>query len=369
MALTGRVDSWQEKQLAGYIAKSVKGVKSLDNNIDINFTSNRPDYEIREEVQEAIANDIRLNREMIEVSVDNNVVTMEGTVGSLNAKRQAQSYAWTSGVKDVKSDGLKVADWAKDNYLKKKEYPIRSDEEIKQAVKTAFLYDPRVYSFNPEVSVTNGTVTLSGKVDNLKSKRAAEADTRNIVGVFSVLNNIKVRPELIPSNEELEDNVEDALFRDPYVERFGLTVAANNGVIYLSGKVDNSYEKYLAEDIASRTIGVLNVVNNIDVSTTSNYDFYYPYGWNTYYPSPYTSPDNYYTYSLNDPQIEQNIRDELWWSPFVTEDQVNVEVSNRVATLTGTVDSWDEREAATENAYEGGAFAVINRLDVTDETR
>ena len=159
------------------------------------------------------------------------------------------------------------------------------------------------------------------------------------------------------------------MFRAPYVERFGLSVSASNGIIYLSGEVDNSYEKYRAEDVATKVSGVLNVVNNIEASSVANYDYYYPYAWNSYYPSPYTSSDSYYTYGLNDYQIEKNIRDELWWSPFVNEGQVTVEVSNKIATLTGTVDSWNERDAATENAYEGGAFAVINKLEVQEETR
>jgi hypothetical protein len=32
--------------------------------------------------------------------------------------------------------------------------------------------------------------------------------------------------------------------------------------------------------------------------------------------------------------------------------------------LTGTIDSWSERLAATENALEGGAIAVYNQLRV-----
>lgn len=39
-------------------------------------------------------------------------------------------------------------------------------------------------------------------------------------------------------------------------------------------------------------------------------------------------------------------------------------VKDGVATLEGTVDSWSEREAATENAYEGGARTVKNFLMV-----
>jgi osmotically-inducible protein OsmY len=39
-------------------------------------------------------------------------------------------------------------------------------------------------------------------------------------------------------------------------------------------------------------------------------------------------------------------------------------VTNGIATLTGTVGSWSERQAATKNAYDGGATLVSNDLTV-----
>ena len=41
---------------------------------------------------------------------------------------------------------------------------------------------------------------------------------------------------------------------------------------------------------------------------------------------------------------------------------MTVSVQNGMARLTGTVDTWSERRAATENAYEGGATLVDNDL-------
>ncbi|MCB9865013.1 MAG: BON domain-containing protein, partial [Phycisphaerales bacterium] len=67
---------------------------------------------------------------------------------------------------------------------------------------------------------------------------------------------------------------------------------------------------------------------------------------------------------VDDLQVKQDIEDELFWSPFVDEDQVEVSVENGVATLRGTVDTLRERYNAGSNALEGGAQAVINRLQV-----
>ena len=84
---------------------------------------------------------------------------------------------------------------------------------------------------------------------------------------------------------------------------------------------------------------------------------YYVYGYDWYNHIP-TYPDK------TDFRIKQNIKDELWWSPYVDLDDVTITVDKGVATLTGTVDSWLEYGAAQDNAYEGGAVYVDNQLTV-----
>jgi HSP20 family molecular chaperone IbpA len=68
--------------------------------------------------------------------------------------------------------------------------------------------------------------------------------------------------------------------------------------------------------------------------------------------------------SKSDWRLKEDILDELFWSPFVDSDDVNVEVKDGRVTLTGTVDSWSEYNAAADNAYEGGAVYVDNDLVV-----
>ena len=48
----------------------------------------------------------------------------------------------------------------------------------------------------------------------------------------------------------------------------------------------------------------------------------------------------------------------------MNDDNLLLDTTDGVATLTGAVDSWNERAAATENAYEGGATWVDNELVV-----
>ena len=67
---------------------------------------------------------------------------------------------------------------------------------------------------------------------------------------------------------------------------------------------------------------------------------------------------------MTDDTIGENIRSELWWSPWVESDEIAVTVEDGVATLTGLVDSQSEEESAVENALEGGARNVINELRI-----
>lgn len=75
-----------------------------------------------------------------------------------------------------------------------------------------------------------------------------------------------------------------------------------------------------------------------------------------------------YDYSLepkNDAEIAESIGQELFWAPILDRQDVNISVDNGVVTLTGNVETWYQRNQATEEAYEGGAETVINQIDVT----
>jgi osmotically-inducible protein OsmY len=238
----------------------------------------------------------------------------------------------------------------------------KTDAEIRQAVEDAMLYDPRVLSFNPIIAVDNGVVTLTGTVDNLKAKRAAEQDAKNTTGVSWVRNHLKVRTQSQPPDGIIARNVKSALLRDPYVDRYQIGVTALNGVVYLNGTVDSWYEKAHAEDAASRIDGVTDVRNNLIVSYPALGYYHWPYS--TFYFEPYSygpAVDSSSTWARSyksDAQVKEDIESEFFWSPFVDGDEVTVSVNNGVADLSGTVEGWGEAGSAIQNALEGGAVQV-----------
>lgn len=362
--LNGTVDSWQERELALKAAKGVRGVTAVENNISVDYDADRPDLEIRSEVQQALRWDALIDHGLINVAVEDGAVTLSGTVGSAAEKTRAITEAWVAGVQNVGAEGLEVEAWARDEDMRKGKYAVKSDDEVEQAIEDALLYDPRVASFEVTPEVDGGVATLRGTVDNLKAKRAVTNLARNTVGVATVENRIKVRPEGELADAEVAENVRNALSRDPYVDRYEISVTAIDGTAHLYGSVDTYFEKTQAEDVASSTRGVIAVDNNLEVEDTYDpyvYDPYvddryvYDYGWYDYEPA----------YTLkSDTEIEEDVESELWWSPFVDSDDIAVVVEDGTATLTGAVDSWSEYSAATENAYEGGAVWVDNDIVV-----
>lgn len=364
VTLAGKVQSFQEKELAEFVAKGVKGVRGLENNIIVNYEADRKDEEIEEEISRTLRFDNRIDDGAVFVNVKDGNVELSGVVGSAAERSLAKKLAQTIGVNSVNVEKLEVRKWARDEELRKSKYAVKTDNEILQAVKDALIYDPRVASFNPEVTVKEGVVTLSGTVDNLKAKQAAEQDAKNVVGVFHVNNNLKVRPRFIPNDDELESTISTSLRKDPIIDKWQIEAVADHGIVYLNGSVDSYFEKLHAEDIASRTQGVIDVENNLTVLDSDDAYFFNYYGWNTFLP-PYQVEVN--ELFMDDEEIRKEIKNQLWWSPFVNEDEIEVKVDDGTAILSGVVDTRREKLHAEINAMEGGAEEVKNKIMITQK--
>lgn len=338
VTLTGEVESWAEKRLALEVVKGVAGVRDVIADIDVEYATERPDEEIRGEVVRRLELDPILYDDSLIVEVDGGAVELHGVVWSLGEKVRAMRLSRIAGVESVDGDDLHVKWRDHSRFMRADTVDWKSDEEIRAAVGDALMHDPRVFSFDIDVEVEEGEVTLSGVVDNLKAKRAAARDAENTIGVGEVVNGIKVRPTVRPGNTALAEKVEEALSRDAIVERHDITVAARNRKIYLYGYVDSYFEWHRVQEIVSRVPGVASIENRIDVLD----------GWE----------------GRSDAELERRIREELSWSPLVELSEIGVGVEDGVVTLSGEVGSWREFDSVLQNSFEGGARAVRCRLTI-----
>jgi osmotically-inducible protein OsmY len=351
----GVVDSWPELEHAGDVVKSIKGVCKVDNNINFVYTGEpRSDREIVADINQILYHDLHVDNDLIDVEVASGTVHLSGTVGSVSERNRAVSISHVAGVDAVIADDLEIAYWARNPRLRENNYKERTDEDIREAVMTTFLIDPRLKDFELSVSVDEGDVKLEGVVDNMLAKRIARENTENIVGVNHITNWIKVRPVSIPENEILKDKVETAFEFHSYLSRYDLGVVASNGKIYIDGRVKSRYEKDLLSRVASK-VAVVEIENDVEVPEYVEFPHKYSY-------NPHIEPRVTGIGMKSDKHIKKDIESELWWSPFVNENEVNVSVNEGHVSLTGIVDTPLERTYAEINAREGGAITLENHL-------
>ena len=178
------------------------------------------------------------------------------------------------------------------------------------------------------------------------------------------MNLLKVASKEPLSDATVANKVSKAIARDVVLFDEDFDVTVTNGVASLKGDVSSYFAREQAEDVCARVPGVKDIDNRLTVTYEVPAFTYAFHDWD---PLLYDYEfDHASVRHRPDWEIRSDIESELWWSPYVDEDQVTVTVENGTAILTGTVDSRRERHAASENALEGGALSIINRLRIAE---
>jgi osmotically-inducible protein OsmY len=338
VTLSGEVDSPTEKEAAEEVAQRVKGVAGVRNALTFDFTDDRTDADIKADIKRRFRTDASIASGGIDVEVNDGKVTLAGSVLSAVEKDEALAEAWrVPGVESV-ANQLEVQWWLDEDASDWD--GAWDDESMRRAVERELGTNPRVKAFNVITMVEEGVATLTGQVDNLLAKWAAESEASDTLGIRRVKNLLRVRPAVTRTDQDVAENVRQALQRDPYVDRYDIDVRVFNGLTYLSGEVESSYMRRQAERAAAGVRGVVAIQNNLRV-------------------------DRQHT-AKADREIEQDVESQLWWNPRVDSDAITVEVNAGVVTLIGKVNDWPSREAAEEEAWDGGATEVINKLEVNN---
>lgn len=336
--LDGTVDSWAESLLVENIIKKVRGVKGIDNRLTIDTQVVRTSPQIKAEIEKRLKLDPHVPHETIEVDVKGTTAILSGVVRNLNEKTHAVRDARVRGIAEVEDDSLVVSPRGEQGLQRGQKVMLKSDEEIAAAVRDALAHDPRTMDEDIEVDVDDWEVRLSGMVDNLAALRAARRHAANTVGVLNVVNRLKVRPGEVPSDRELETAIREGLAADPIAERHEIEPVVRNAAVFLYGTVDSYYERAHAEAVVAGVKGVVIVHNQLEVAGN----------WA----------------SRSDKAIENDIRASLRWNALLEAEDIDVEVEDGLATLTGDVGSWFQLTVAVDQAFDGGARTVRSRLHV-----
>jgi osmotically-inducible protein OsmY len=364
VTLTGTVPSHEERLMAERTVEGVRGVKAVTDELALAAPAHRADQAIQADVQNRFRWDRLLNDGLLFTSVHDGNVTLTGVVGSAAERRRAEREAWMNGVKSVDASGVKVEWWAKEDDLLRTKLAKRTDVEIARAIRDATAIDPRVESAGIEVDVSMGIANLRGKVQSLAAKQAAESLARNTVGVMDVHDELTIEPHAPVADKTITLHVLGALSYEPSLGTFKLDAKSHDGVVTLTGQVDSFFERAEAGEVAAGIRGVRRVDNQLTVKRP---EVAYVY---SVYLDPYEPFIESWHYApakplLPDADIARQIKYELAFSPFIDENRVTVRVDRGTATLTGAVESYGEKAEAAEDAFEGGAIAVENRLQVS----
>jgi len=338
VTLKGQMQSWQEKQSALSVAKMVRGVQAVRDALTVHIIEGRTDSVIQKEILRRYQFDVWVERpQLVTVSVQDGVVTLRGRVRSVYEQRRIAELARVPGVRDVQAAGVEVVQGVDDPMIRSHR-PTPTDEDLTDAIQRVLAYDPRLALFDILVSVKHGIVTLKGTVPFLSIKREAEEDVQHTIGVLAVKNKLTVQTTSSLSDQSIRAQILNAFKHDPVLERFSLSVAVRKGTALLTGTVDSIYERHRAENVSSRIRGVHALQNQIEFATQEE--------------------------EKTDGDIQLDIENQVWWNPYLSEQDIVSTVKDGTAILSGSVEHAPQRVIAEQQAFEAGASAVENRLQV-----
>jgi len=146
------------------------------------------------------------------------------------------------------------------------------------------------------------------------------------------------------SNAELQQDVQDAIKWQPLLNAAEIGVTAKDGVVSLTGVVDNYAKKTRAEDAAKNVAGVTALVEKIEVK----------------YPS---------SYSKTNAEIANEVLNALKARWEVPNDKVKVKVEAGWVTLSGEL-GWNYQKEAAKAAVGNlmGVTGVSNNITIKSES-
>ncbi|CRG50354.1 molecular chaperone OsmY [Yersinia pseudotuberculosis] len=165
----------------------------------------------------------------------------------------------------VDSTGAKIDSSMKkvDNYM--------SDSAVTAKVKSALLEEKSLKSTDISVETSNGVVTLSGFLNSQVEIETAVEIAGNVEGVKSVSDKLHVKDQKSQSVSEYAgdaattSSVKAKLLADGIVPSRKIKVETTDGVVQLSGDVENKAQSERAESIAKAVNGVKSVKNDLNI--------------------------------------------------------------------------------------------------------
>jgi osmotically-inducible protein OsmY len=195
-----------------------------------------------------------IDPEEVGVSVEDGIVTLNGSLDSYPKKIAAERAAHrVRGVKAVVNE-LEVR------------LPgpfLRTDEDIARSVVQTLKWTVHVPDEAVEVTVADGWVTLKGEVPWQYQKDEAEQAIHRLVGIKGLTNLIRTHPNIKPA--EVRQQIEEALVRSAETDARHIRVEVEDGKVILKGNVRTWTEREDAKRAAWSAPGVQAVEDRLAI--------------------------------------------------------------------------------------------------------
>jgi osmotically-inducible protein OsmY len=214
---------------------------------------------------------------------------------------------------------------------------MKTNEKIQKDVQDSIKWEPLLHAAEIGVIVKDGVVTLTGTVDSYSKKTEAENAAKKVSGVKVIVEKIEVDYGHVGKNDnEIAEEVINALKWNMDVPQEKIDIKVHDGWIYLDGALDWNYQREAAKKAVENLIGVKGVINNIKIKS-----------------------------EIKDHIEKKAIENALKRNWAINYDDIDVDVSGNNVTLTGTVDSYYEKDEAERIAWNApGVCSVNNELAV-----
>jgi osmotically-inducible protein OsmY len=216
----------------------------------------RSDSEIKQDVEDELRSDPRIDASNIGIAVRDSVVTLAGFVRGYGQKRRAEAAAKrVSGVAAVVND-IDVR------------LPLlheRPDPEIARDAVQQLRIDLPEVADQIRVVVEDGWVTLEGEVESHSEREEAKRAVSLLRGVKEVTNLIRLKPRVLAT--DVKHRIEQSFKRNALVDANRVSVEVNGPEVVLRGTVKSWAEREEAERAAWSVPGITNVDNQLIVNS------------------------------------------------------------------------------------------------------
>ncbi len=210
------------------------------------------DIEIQKNVTEELKNIPLIHGNEIGVAVKNGIVTLSGIVDSYPKKivieRSVKKVAGVKGIAEVHLS----------------EEHKKSDSEIAQIVLHTLHWHSAAPIDKISIFIEDGVVTIEGIVDWDYQRKHVSKIAGNILGVKSLINNLKVVSSS-PIPVDVKTKIQNAFARNALINAANIKIEVDEHKVALTGKVKNLQEYDEAERSVWNTPGITSIENGLEV--------------------------------------------------------------------------------------------------------